>query len=366
MLGTGNWVPQTSMSQDPENRKSEQGAFQPGAQADAPAKEPAGTTTSGSTPRLLANYQDLLDRLFAESGGQAWGLTSARFASALEASARKHFRGSAPTVQKLEEYLGALHLNDLALACCCAQGCAEAWEHFVTTYRGYLRAAAGAILRCSATSAAACDLADSLFAELYGLSEGKCGERSVFRYFHGRSSLKTWLRAILAQRHVDALRAGRRFMELDADDQDERIASQNSWQAPRNESLPDPHRGRYVALFTRVLEAALALLDPRDRDRLRLYYAEQRKLAEIGRALGEHESSVSRNLERIRGDLRSAVEDSLRKGGIPANGSSAEPGLSEAEICLCFEYASEDAPIDFAKLFPGSGKPSPKPGRPNS
>jgi len=364
------------MSQDSENGKSELGARQ----ADALAKELAGTKTARATPRLLANHQALLDRLFVESGGQTWGLTSARFELALEASARKHFSGSAPSPQKLEEYLGALHLSDLALACSCAQGHAEAWEHFVATYRGYLRAAAGAILRCSATSAAACDLADSLFAELYGLSggagrsaaalpdatEGKPADRSLFRYFHGRSSLKTWLRAILAQRHIDAIRAGRRFTELDAADQKERIASQNSAQTPRIESPPDPHRERYVGLFTRMLEAALALLDPRDRDRLRLYYADQRTLTEIGRALGEHESSVSRNLVRIRRDLRSALEDALRKGRIPENGASSEPGLSEAEISLCFDYASEDAPIDFAKLFPGSGKLPRKPERPKS
>jgi RNA polymerase sigma factor (sigma-70 family) len=362
MRGTRNWVPHTSMSQDPENGKSEQGARQ----ADALAKEPAGTKTAGPTPRLLANHQALLDRLFAESGGESWGLSSARFESALEASAHKHFSGSTPTLQKLEEYLGALHLSDLALACSCAQGRAEAWEHFVAAYRGYLRAAAGAILCCSANSAAACDLGDSLFAELYGLSDGERADRSLFRYFHGRSSLKTWLRAILAQRHVDAIRSGRRFTELDANDHNERIASQNSAQASRVEFPSDPHRQRYVALFTRMLEAALALLDPRDHDRLRLYYAEQRTLAEIGRALGEHESSVSRNLERIRRELRSAVEDSLRKGRVPANGSSAEPALSEAEISLCFEYASQDAPIDFAKLFPGSGKPWPKPGRPKA
>lgn len=365
MPGAGNRVP-LSMSHDPENGKREQAAFQAGAQTAAPDGTRSGANISSSTARLLTDFQVLVDRLFAESGGHRWGLTRDRFEFALEASARKHFSASPPAPQKLEEYLGALHLNDLALACSCAQGRTEAWEHFVATYRGYLRAAAGAVLRCSATSPAACELADSLFAELYGLSEGKRADRSLFRYFHGRSSLKTWLRAILAQRHVDAIRAGRRFTELDGDDRGERGASRNPAEAARIESPPDPHRQRYVTLFTRAMETTLAQLDARDRDRLRLYYADEKTLAEIGRTLGEHESSVSRNLERIRRDLRRAVEEALRKGRIAANGSSSEPGLSEEELSLCLEYASEDAPIDLDQLFSRSGKPAPKSTRPQS
>jgi RNA polymerase sigma-70 factor (ECF subfamily) len=345
------------MSKDPENEKVERVTFQAGTRRDAPGH-------SGSAPRLLTDCQVLVDRLFAESGAHSWGLTRDRFELALETSARKHFSSSTPTPQELEEYLGALHLNDLALACSCAQGRAEAWEHFVSTYRGYLRAAAGAILRCSATSPAACELADSLFAELYGLGEGERADRSLFRYFHGRSSLKTWLRAILAQRHVDAIRAGRRFTDLDGDDPSTRGASPNPAGAARLECPPDPHRQRYVALFTHAMEAALAQLDPRDRERLRLYYAQEQTLAEIGRTLSEHESSVSRNLERIRRDLRRAVEEALRKGRVAGNGASSEPGLSAEEISLCFEYASEDAPIDLDKLFPRSGKTGPKSKRP--
>jgi RNA polymerase sigma factor (sigma-70 family) len=334
------------MSQDPENRKDAQ--------------------AGGSAPRLLAGHQAFVDRLFAESGGHSWGLTRNFFEASLERSASKHFSAAAAIPEKLEEYLGALHVNDLALAGACAEGRAEAWDHFVATHRGYLRSAAGAILRCSAASPTACELADSLFADLYGLSEGKRAERSLFRYFHGRSSLKTWLRAVLAQRHVDAIRAGRRFTGLDDDDRGVRGASPHPADVSCIQSPADPHRERYILLFKRALEAALGLLDPRDHQRLRLYYAEEQTLAGIGRALGEHESSVSRNLERIRRELRRDVEAALRKGRIAANGSTSQPGLSEEEISLCFEYASEDAPIDLEKLFPRSTPQRTKPTRPQS
>src|SRR5262249_27071645 len=152
----------------------------------------------------------------------------------------------------------------------------SAWEFFVENYRPYLRAAAAAILRVSSASLEAQELADSLFAELYGLADGKTGERSLFRYFHGRSSMKTWLRAVLAQRHIDGIRGGKRFESLDEPDGDGQVHEPaQSVVAP----LADPYRGRYVKLFQMALGSAMERIEPRDRERLRLYYVEEKTLA---------------------------------------------------------------------------------------
>ena len=322
---------------------------------------PEATSGPRKISRLLAQHQPVIDRLYYEAAEYSWSLTRVRFTDALERSAAKRFGADAASPDQIETYLETLHLRDLTLAAACADGHADAWDHFVATYRSYLRSAAAAILRCPAGSPAAHDLADSLFADLYGLTEDKRGEHSLFRYFHGRSSLKTWLRAVLAQRHIDAIRAARRFTELN-DEVVDRSDQKNS-RLPLGsncvQSPPDPHRERYVALFTRTLQTALGLLDPRDKERLRLYYADELTLAEIGRLLGEHESSVSRNLERIRRELRSTVESALRSGRAAANGSQAEPGFSDEEISVCFQYASEDAPIDLDKLLP-MRSPSPE------
>src|SRR5258707_8834775 len=219
----------------------------------------------------LAGCQPLMDQLFTASGAASWGLPRDLFAATLEHSARKRFGEESPGAGKIEEYLSTLHLQDLALAGACAQGRADAWDHFVATFRGYMRSAAGAILRCPPDSPAACELADSLFADLYGLGE-EPSRRSLFGYFHGRSSLKTWLRAVLAQRHVDAIRAGTRLTEL-PDDPGGAMENRGSVDGVR--AQPDPHRERYLALFTRTIEVTLGLLDPRDKERLRLYYAEE-------------------------------------------------------------------------------------------
>jgi RNA polymerase sigma factor (sigma-70 family) len=202
-------------------------------------------------------------------------------------------------------------------------------------------------------------LADSLFADLYGLSDAPT-RRSLFRYFHGRSSLKTWLRAVLAQRHIDSIRASRRFAELEGTDAilpASRPATRarntgTGISSQASASPEDPHRTELVALFRRTLEVALGLLDPRDKERLRLYYPAEQTLAGIGRKLGEHESSVSRNLDRTRRELRYQVEQALRKGTGSLDGHPAGAGLSDAQIALCFEYAAEDAPIDLDKLLP--------------
>lgn len=320
----------------------------------------SGKSPNREEPRILpvaahfARCKLLIDQLFTDSDALTWGLSRTDFESALDRSVRKRFTTLPTGSEKLEEYLSTLHIKDLALASACANGLPEPWDYFVSTYRDYLRAAAAAILRRPADSPAARELADSLFAELYGLREGQRSERSLFRYFHGRSSLKTWLRAVLAQRHIDSIRAVRRFTDLDADD-DEQPAANSASTPPAGPLLRDPHREHYLSLFTRALGAALEALDSRDKERLRLYYAEDQTLAEIGSRLGEHESSVSRNLERVRRELRAQVEELLRCGSVAVNGYPAQSALSEEQISLCFQYAAEPsaegAPIDLDKLF---------------
>src|SRR5882757_1258580 len=118
--------------------------------------------------RALDVSPALLDWLYAQSKAGSWGVRQERFAAVLQSSAKKAMSPGGVTSEKLEQYLRALHLEDLALATACASGVEAAWEHFCSTYRSYLRAAAAAVLRCQAGSAEACDLADSLFSDLYG------------------------------------------------------------------------------------------------------------------------------------------------------------------------------------------------------
>ena len=189
--------------------------------------------------RMLGECQPLIDQWCAQAGLERWGISTGQFSSELARCAQSKFRGRAPSPEDLVAHVSTLHLEDLALACACVEGVPEAWECFVATYRGYLRACAGAMLKRTSGSPEAQELADSLFAELYGLRDGAGVEKrgSLLRYFHGRSTLKTWLRAVLAQRHIDKIRAGRKFEELSDEDGHDGAALTGGWSRIRHSAL---------------------------------------------------------------------------------------------------------------------------------
>jgi RNA polymerase sigma-70 factor, ECF subfamily len=283
---------------------------------------------------------DLVDRLYRRAKADRWALPASVFADALAASADRALGGDAADPRRLERYLSALHLEDLALACACAAGHGAAWDHFVLEQRPLLYRSADALV----PGGGARDLADSLYADLYGLDDRDGERRSLFRYFHGRSSLATWLRAVLAQRHVDRVRSERRFEPLPDEDAPPAAASSSS--------SPDPDRPRYLALMQRALGTAVSRLDPRDRLRLGCYYSQGLTLAQTGRLLREHEATVSRQLARSRKAIRDEVEGQLR----------AE-NLKKDEIEECLACVMEDAgPLDLGEILGGSGdrkKPAP-------
>jgi RNA polymerase sigma factor (sigma-70 family) len=276
-------------------------------------------------------------RLHRKAGAGRWRLTVARFAEALEISAARAFGDRSVSPHDVEGYLASLRLEDLALACACADGDDEAWEHFVLMHRPGLYRAAEAM----ASGGNGRELADSLYADLFGLQPHGEERRSLFRYFHGRSSLSTWLRAVLAQRHVDVIRATRRLESL-AGESDEGDPRRQAAAADRVEAPADPERGRWLAVMRRAMTRAIERLTPRDRLRLGCYYAEELTLAQIGRTLREHEATVSRHLKRTRRDLRDDVERQLRE----------TDGLSDEAIAQCFASVSEDpGPLDVADMM---------------
>jgi len=258
-----------------------------------------------------------------------WSVTPERFQAALERSTARRFGSHPPESKALRSYVEALHLPDLALACACSAGNELAWDHFVKEYRPELYRAARAIAGENGR-----ELADSLYAELYGLRESAGMRNSLFDYFHGRSKLATWLRAILAQRHIDAVRRARRTQSLDDPDGDG-SAGASTLPATNDNGTSDPERHRFLAVLQATLEAVLGALSPRERLRLAYYYVDGLTLAQIGKLMAEHEATVSRKLERTRRDLRQQIDLGLRK-----------KNLSDAQRQLCYDYAREQWPFD--------------------
>ena len=233
----------------------------------------------------------------------------------------------------VDSFIDAIHAEDLSLALACMAGEAAPWEHFITSCRPALYAAARAI---AGNDARGREIADSLWAEMYGMEVRDGRRRSILSYFHGRSSIMTWMRAVLAQRHIDYLRAQSRIEPLDEHLEQAAGTGDNQF------DTPDAERARYVAMLGKALDAALKSIAPRDRMRMAYYYRHDLSLKEIGRVMDEHESTVSRRLARTRDYLKGEIERMLREGD----------RLSHEQIRLCYDFAAGDLQIDLSRALP--------------
>ena len=132
-------------------------------------------------------------RLYRQSGADRWRVTPEAFADALARSAAKAFAGRSPSDAEIDRYQQALHLSDLA---------SPARAPKATTTPGITSSLSSGPRYCAADAidrtGAARELADAIYGELFS--------KSLFRYFHGRSSLATWLRSLLSQRYIDRYR----------------------------------------------------------------------------------------------------------------------------------------------------------------
>ena len=284
----------------------------------------------------------LVQRHYDRARAERWALPLERFRAALERSVRHRFGPAGADNAELRRYLDALHAEDLALACACAEGTAAAWDHFVLQFRPVLYRTAGALR----VPGDARELADSIYADLYGLEERDGVRRSLFTYFHGRSSLAGWLRSVLAQRAVDRARSASRLVSLPEDPEAaERVLTARAnpdSSGKGTQGQDDPTRTTLVAMVRAVLVAAIGALDPKSRLRLALYYTRGCRLAEIGRLLGESEATASRKLDRTRKELRAEVGARLQ----------ALHGLDEAQAELAVSYAVDDQVLDLERALP--------------
>ena len=153
----------------------------------------------------------LAERLYRDAKADRWRLPQAAFTAALETSCAKAFRGRRRHAARGHALSGSRFIWRISRS--------HAHVRWVTTQPGITSCS-----RCAPRSTGAADaldrsggareLADSLYADLYGVEQRDGQRQSLLRYFHGRSSLATWLRAVLAQRHVDRVRVERRTEPL--------------------------------------------------------------------------------------------------------------------------------------------------------
>lgn len=243
---------------------------------------------------------DLVAELHTRSGAEKFGLSCETFAVILcEVGCRQ----ACSSEGELRTFFLSLRVDELALARACAAGSNPAWEIFLTRYREKLYLSA---LRIAREDSAARELADTLYADLYGTNT-RDGERvSKLASYTGRGSLEGWLRTVLAQEYVNRYRRTKRLVSLE-EESDEGV----QFQAPE----PEP----VVTADNRLADAtdeALASLSAEDRMVLSAYYLDERTLAEIARMLGVHESTISRKLDKLAKLLRKQIIAGLTRRGM--------------------------------------------------
>ena len=245
---------------------------------------------------------ELLAELHAKGGCEKIGLARDAFAAILCDVAAKYL-STGVSQPEARTFLLTLRVEELALARSCAAGNNSAWEIFLTRYREKLYLSA---LRIAREDSAARDLADTLYAELYGTTTRE-GERvSKLASFTGRGSLEGWLRTVLAQEFVNRYRKTRRLVSLDEEGEEG-----SQFAAPEPEPV-----SKVDSRLESATDAALASLPSEERTVLAAYFLDGRTLAEIARTLGVHESTISRKVDKLAKQLRKKILAGMMQQGM--------------------------------------------------
>jgi RNA polymerase sigma-70 factor (ECF subfamily) len=252
---------------------------------------------------------------YTQSGAAKFGISQEMFTGILDAVAGKYLPAGS-SEKEATTFLGGLRVEELVLARACSAGNEAAWELFLTKFREPLFNAGRAIARDDATGR---ELADSLYADLYGMKSVDGGRRSKLDYYMGRGSLEGWLRTVLAQEFVNRYRSQKRLVSLE---EEEEAGVQFAAASPVAIETADTR-------LAAATDEALRALPAEDKFILASYFLDDRTLAETARMLNVHESTISRKLERAAKTLRGEIMAALQQKGMSRR--QAEEAL-EADV----------------------------------
>ena len=304
-------------------------------------------SSSKSISTVQSVVNELLAELHAKGGCEKIGLTRESFAAILCDIGGKQSAGSE---SELRIFFFSLRIDELALARACAAGNNSAWELFLTRYREKLYLSA---LRIAREDSAARELADTLYADLYGTSTREGIRVSKLASYTGRGSLEGWLRTVLAQEYVNRYRKTKRLVSLDEE-------SEEGMQFRAPEPEPIPVADNRLAQAT---DEALAALSAEDRTVLSAYYLDGRTLAEIARMLRVHESTISRKIDKLAKALRKQIVAGLARRGMSRRQAeeALETDVRDLQVDIRRSLTQESAPGAFsekradARVREGSG-----------
>lgn len=286
---------------------------------------------------LSPGLGSVMTELYEKSRGAEFGVTREQFDGVLGEIARKYLPADAAH-HDLRELYASLRAEELALARACAAGHEHAWEVFLTRYRAKLYDIAGYITKESSTAR---ELADSIYAELYGTATRDGQRTSKLASYTGRGSLEGWLRTVMMQEHVNRYRRQRRLVSLDEETEE-----------GTQFATPEPEPA--IAIDPRVeaaIDEVLAALPAEDRFVLASYFLDDRTLAEIARTLGVHESTISRKVDKLAKSLRKQILAALGRRGMSRRQAleAIEVDVRDLRVNIRSRLAQETGGAAFSK-----------------
>jgi RNA polymerase sigma-70 factor, ECF subfamily len=294
-------------------------------------------SSAKTTSAVQSVLNELLAELYAKSACEKFGLTCEALAAILLEVGTKQAPGAASEMEVRTLFLN-LRLDELALARACAAGNNSAWEIFLTRFREKLYQSA---LRIAREDSAARELADTLYADLYGLNTREGQRVSKLASYTGRGSLEGWLRTVVAQEYVNRYRRTKRLVSLD-EESEEGV----QFRAADPESIPASD-GR----LAQATDEALAALSAEDRMVLSAYYLDERTLAEIARMLGVHESTISRKIDKLAKALRKHILAGLSRRGMSRRQAeeALETDVRDLQVDIRRSLAQDSSPGAFSE-----------------
>jgi RNA polymerase sigma-70 factor (ECF subfamily) len=228
----------------------------------------------------------------------------------------------------LVERLAAVAISDLYIACACAAGAPEALRAFEARYFGQL----GSVLSRIGADRATVDevrqvLREKLFVE-------RPGHRPRVLDLAGNGDLGALVRVAAVRTALNLRRSTHR---LDLVDHPSIVSGVVFGPSERDDVVKELQRDQ----VERAFEEAIAALEVRDRNVLRMHLLHGLGIDEIGRVHAVHRATAARWLDRIRDQLR---EDTVRR-------LRAQLGLPTEEAESLIRFVQSRIEVSFARLL---------------
>ena len=232
----------------------------------------------------------------------------------------ENLRGASESEGTPSQRFAALSLDDLYLAAACGLNDERAWEELAASHFRFMRQLARRYL----PEPGAGDLADQVIADLW--------QRGKIARYAGRSTLRTWLGAIVAHAALNAVKSARaRATVEDGAFERDRVEA-----VPTREPLE--HERESSRLLAKLVVEVLADIPADDKLLLLMCYEQNLTLEEMRRALGGSRATLSRRLRDARERLWASL-DALARRQLGASAESLKAGINLAPSDFDLEAA---------------------------